>query len=70
MSYLTFFSKKPLLLFTRPLHCFLYKMQKQQALCDTTYLSTYDNSSYISAAASHLTTQSHHTQGTEHEGVI
>lgn len=51
MSYLTFFSKKPLLLFTRPLHCFLYKMQKQQALCDTTYLSTYDNSSYISAAA-------------------
>lgn len=36
-------------------------MQKQQTLCDTTYLSTYDNSYYISAAASHLNTQSHHT---------
>ncbi len=41
-------------------------MHKQPALCDTTCLSTYSDSYYISAAASHLNTQSHHTQGKEH----
>lgn len=60
------FKKFMLLLFTRPLRGFLSKMQQQQAPCDTTYLPTNDNSYYISAAASHLNTQSHHTQRGEH----